>query len=332
MPRDRHPSYARQPRGVTPATNHIPMPTPIPEPPQNPIRIGIIGGSGLGDTFAPPGSPQVKAVHHPDTPFGKPSGPITQVELGGTDAFLLQRHGPGHLLNPSAVPYRANIFALKALGVTHLLASGAVGSLREDLHPRDLVIVDQVIDKTYRRANTFYEKAAVHVELSSPFCPVMRKWLLEAAQRMDRPATVHDFGAYVCMEGPSFSTQAESIWHRKIGGDLIGMTCMPEARLAREAEIAYALIAMPTDYDGWRPRKQIGADPLNLLEEIIGNLREASAASLKLIEAALADLSVLQRQACPAHEALSLGIWSDKSMIDPEEVQRLAPLWGRHFQ
>ncbi len=297
-----------------------------------PIRIGIIGGSGLGDTFAPPGSPSVKQVHDVDTPFGKPSGPITEVEISGIDVFLLQRHGPGHLLNPTAVPYRANIFALKALGITHLLATGATGSLREDLAPRDLVIVDQIIDKTTRRANTFYEHAAVHVEFSTPFCPVVRKWLLEAAQRVDRTSDVHDLGTYVCMEGPAFSTQAESIWHRSLGGDLIGMTAMPEAKLAREAEIAYALIALPTDYDSWRNREDPDGDPLSLLEEIIGNLKQASAASMDLIKAALADLSILRREACPAHEALALGIWSDKSMIDPAEIKRLAQLWGRHFK
>ncbi|MEM8738655.1 MAG: MTAP family purine nucleoside phosphorylase [Planctomycetota bacterium] len=324
------------------------------------LTIGIIGGSGLGDTFA---TEARAAVHEVDTPFGRPSGPITVVDWSGVEVCLLQRHGPGHLLNPTAVPYRANIYAMKSLGVTHLLASGATGSLREGIHPGELVVVDQVVDKTTRRANTFYEDAAVHVEFSEPFCPVMRRWLLAAAERAEPPhganTVVHDRGTYVCMEGPAFSTRAESAWHRQLGGDLIGMTAMPEARLAREAEIAYALIAMPTDYDSWKPRaskhapesesspepsaEQPPAHPLeagpapsaeegmSLLEEIIGNLHKATAANLALIKAALRDLTILRENPSPAHDALALGIWSDKAQLDPREVERLGVLWGRHF-
>lgn len=302
-------------------------------PPANPLKIGIIGGSGLGDTF---GSDQVIATHEPDTPFGKPSGPITVVDWAGVEVCLLQRHGPGHVLNPTAVPYRANIYAMKALGVTHLLASGATGSLREHLHPGELCIADQVVDKTYRRANTFYEHAAVHVGFSSPFCPVMRQWLLDAAQRLpaegeDGQVNVHDGGTYVCMEGPVFSTRAESEWHRQLGGDLIGMTVMPEAKLAREAEIAYALIALPTDYDSWKPHDP-NQPQHDLLMEIIGNLKKASAAGLALMKAALSDMSALREQPSPAHAALALGIWSDKTKVDPAEVKRLDVLWGRYFE
>ncbi|MEO0514961.1 MAG: MTAP family purine nucleoside phosphorylase [Planctomycetota bacterium] len=303
------------------------------QPKNSPLKIGIIGGSGLGDTF---GSDAVKTTHDLDTPFGKPSGPITAVEWSGVEVCLLQRHGPGHVLNPTAVPYRANIYAMKALGVTHLLASGATGSLREHLHPGELCIADQVVDKTYKRDNTFFEKAAVHVEFSSPFCPVMRRWLLEAAKQLAAEGeaghvNVHDGGTYVCMEGPVFSTRAESEWHRQLGGDLIGMTVMPEAKLAREAELAYALIALPTDYDSWKPHAP-GSDPMGLLQEIIGNLKKASAAGVALMKTALADLSVLRAEPSPAHSALALGIWSDKSQIDPAEIKRLEVLWGRYFQ
>lgn len=299
---------------------------------QKPLKIGVIGGSGLGDTF---GADAARAVHEPDTPFGKPSSPITVVEWSGVEVCLLQRHGPGHLLNPTAVPYRANVFAMKALGVTHLLASGATGSLREHLRPGDLVIADQVVDKTTKRPNTFYEKAAVHVEFSEPFCPVMRRWLLEAAKRLpaegqEGHAEVHDGGTYVCMEGPVFSTRAESAWHRQLGGDLIGMTAMPEAKLAREAEIAYALIGLPTDYDCWRPTDP-GVAQHELLQEIIGNLKKASGAGVALMKAALSDLSRLREEPSPAHNALALGIWSEKSRIDPSEIQKLAVLWGRYF-
>jgi 5'-methylthioadenosine phosphorylase len=298
------------------------------------LKIGLIGGSGLGETFTASGNDAVKATHELDTPFGRPSGPITVVEWSGVEVCLLQRHGPGHVLNPAAVPYRANVFALKQLGVTHLLASGATGSLREHLHPGELVLVDQFVDKTDGRPRTFFEQAAVHVEFAEPCCPVMRGWLKAAAGRMDSPVTVHDSGTYVCMEGPSFSTRAESDWHRQLGGDLIGMTALPEARLAREAEMAYALIAMPTDYDCWKPHPSGGpGNPgkQDLLMEIIGNLKKATAANLALIRAALADLSPLRDQPSPAHCALALGIWSDKSMLDPEEVERLGPLWGKYF-
>jgi 5'-methylthioadenosine phosphorylase len=290
-----------------------------------PIKIAIIGGTGLGEKLGlEPGR-----TLDVDTPFGRPSAPLTITRWEGVEIVLLQRHGVGHVLNPSAVPYRANLFALKSLGVTHILASGATGSLREELEPGHLVVVDQVIDKTYRRANTFYERAAVHVEFAEPFCPVMRQWLHDAADRLDG-VRVHHGGTYVCMEGPAFSTRAESDVHRQWGGDLIGMTVMPEARLAREAEIAYALIAMPTDYDCWRPHEP-GVSAQALLEEIIGNLNTATANNVALMREALKDLSLLAQQPSPAHSALALGIWSQKDRLDPAEVARLAPLWGKYF-
>lgn len=292
------------------------------------IRIGIIGGSGLGEALGGEVGRQVT----PDTPFGPPSAPITLTTWQGVEIALLQRHGLGHTIPPTFVPYRANIYALKALGCTHVIASGATGSLREDIAPGDLVIADQVIDKTTQRISTFYEKAAVHVEFAEPFCPVMRQWLLAAAERLGDgfDGRVHRAGTYVCMEGPAFSTRAESEMHRQWGGDLIGMTVMPEARLAREAELAYALIALPTDYDCWRPHDP-NVPQMQLLQEIIGNLRKASAAGIDLMKQALRDLSLLREQPSPAHSALNLGIWSDKSRLDPQEIKRLGTLWGRHF-
>jgi 5'-methylthioadenosine phosphorylase len=309
------------------------------------IKIGIIGGTGLGEALGTEGGRQQLI----DTPFGKPSAPLLSTQWHGSEIAILPRHGIGHLLNPSQVPYRANLFALKAAGVTHILASGATGSLREHIGPGHLVIVDQVIDKTYRRANTFYERAAVHVELAEPFCPVMRSWLLEAASRADmivRPnrcappdlaaepegakVVLHAGGTYVCMEGPAFSTRAESKMHRAWGGDLIGMTVMPEARLAREAEIAYAMIAMPTDFDCWRRRPADG-NPQALLEEIQANLATATQNNIRLMKAALGNVARLQQTASPAHSALALGVWSDRSRIDRAEVERLWPLWGKYF-
>jgi 5'-methylthioadenosine phosphorylase len=291
-----------------------------------PLKIGIIGGTGLGEALTLEGGEPIEV----DTPFGPPSAPIVQTQWEGVDIAILHRHGAGHVFNPSTVPYRANLFALKSLGVTHIVASGATGSLREDIHPGELVIVDQIIDKTHKRANTFFDYAAVHVEFAEPFCPVMRQWLLDASAAVDH-TTVHDKGTYVCMEGPAFSTRAESHMHRAWGGDLIGMTAMPEARLAREAEIAYAMIAMPTDYDCWRPH-DTHAQPQALLTEILGNLRKATEANLALIRQALCDVSTLRRTPSPAHQALKLGIWSNKSMIPRAEVERLAVLWGRYFE
>lgn len=299
------------------------------------IRIGIIGGSGLGDALAP--GTEKGESHDIDTPFGKPAAPLLATQWHGVDLVICQRHGIGHVFNPSQVPYRANIYALKSLGVTHIIASGAVGSLRENIHPGDLAIADQVIDKTHKRATTFFEHAAVHTELAEPFCPVMRRWLLESAKRMNASTsgggvTVHDHATYVCMEGPQFSTKAESNMHRAWGGDLIGMTVMPEAKLAREAEMAYALIALPTDYDCWKPHpRKAGQSQQQLLSEIIGNLNMATDRAIQLMRTALQDVSMLESERSPAHDALKLAIWSDKSKISPDEAARLQLLWGKYF-
>lgn len=291
------------------------------------MNIAVIGGSGLGAAL---GEEAVVRSHDVDTPFGKPSSPIVETVWDGTPVFLLQRHGIGHTLNPGAVPYRANLFALKTLGVTHVLASGATGSLREDFVPGELVVCDQLIDRTRHRPATFFERAAVHVEFAEPFCPVMRRWLLAAAEKLDGNTRVHRAGTYVCMEGPAFSTAAESKMHRQLGGDLIGMTACPEAKLAREAELAYALVAMPTDFDAWKPHDPERSRE-SLLREIIGNLQKATAANLALMKTALADVSMLRDGGSPAHDALSLGIWSDKAKIDPAEIEKLRPLWGKYF-
>jgi 5'-methylthioadenosine phosphorylase len=243
------------------------------------------------------------------------------------------------------VPYRANLFALKELGCTHVSASGAVGSLREEFRPRDLVIPDQIIDKTYKRANTFYEKAAVHVEFAEPFCAVLRQILVEAAGAASRTLPdsgsqylVHGRGCYVCMEGPAFSSRAESLMHRLWGGDLIGMTAMPEAKLAREAEISYALVALVTDYDCWRNKPAAATGEVEkskdeLLKEIIGNLAAATQNAMEVIKRAIRILAERREKLppSPAHSALKLGIWSEKGRIDREEVKRLGPLWMKYF-
>lgn len=295
------------------------------------VHIGVIGGTGLGDRLFGRGAGSVAKLTDtvcPETPFGTPSGPIqTGILADGSRISLLARHGDGHVLNPHEVPYRANVFALKMLGVTHVIASGAVGSLREEIQPGHLALVDQFIDRTDGRPRTFYEHAAVHVEFAEPCCPVMRRWLADAAGAAG--IDVHTRATYVCMEGPAFSTRAESEMHRKWGGDVIGMTALPEAKLAREAELAYALIALPTDYDCWRPHDQPAAN--SLLQEIMANLERATNACVTLIRQALSDVAPIATQTSPAHRALDLAVWSDTTKIDEGEIERLRPLWGRCF-
>ncbi len=301
------------------------------------IRVGIIGGTGLGEALLEGMEPGGVKSHDIDTPFGRPSAPIVTGRFGDVPIALLKRHGDGHHLNPAAVPYRANVYALKALGCTHLVASGATGSLRQEIAPGDLVLCDQLIDRTSGRERTFYERAAVHVEFADPCCPILRGWLLGAGRSVPE-VTIHPAGTYVCMEGPSFSTRAESHLHRAWGADVVGMTALPEARLAREAQIAYALIALPTDYDCWRRPETPDEDQTpapdqdSLLAEIMGNLTRAVDASIRLIKAALADVSPLRAVPSRAHDALRLAIWSDKSAIDPDEIKRLDVLWGEHFR
>jgi 5'-methylthioadenosine phosphorylase len=289
------------------------------------VMLGVIGGTGLGEALGALGTGQ---VHEVETPFGRPSGPITVTDIGGVPVALLSRHGEGHLLNPSRVPYRANIFALKVLGVTHILASGAVGSLREELAPKTLVIPDQVMDKTFRRAGTFYEDLAVHVELASPFCATLRNLLVKGGTGLS--TRVHQGGTYVCMEGPQFSSRAESELHRAWGASLIGMTVMPEAKLAREAEICYALVALPTDYDCWRTHA-VHADQAKLIEEILGNVKIATQNALELIRRTIPGVAAVAEKACPCQSALALAIWSDRARIPAEVKDRLRPLLGKYL-
>jgi len=288
-------------------------------------RIGIIGGSGLGDAILARGEGERV---HVETPFGPPSDAVILSQWGKVEVAFLSRHGPGHLLNPSSVPYRANIFALKKLDVSAILASGATGSLREDIEPGHLVLCDQVIDRTFRRAGTFFDAGIVaHIELSEPFCPGLRAVLSQSGAGLG--TTVHHAGTYVCMEGPAFSTRAESQMHRQWGGDLIGMTAMPEARLAREAEICYALIALPTDYDCWRPVPD-GHRPEEVMPQILANLRKATDNAIALIEKALPKLTA-ERPPCGCGDALKLAIWSDRTRIDAMVRRRLEPLVGRYL-
>jgi 5'-methylthioadenosine phosphorylase len=288
--------------------------------PQRPM-LGIIGGTGMAEALGALGAGE---HHRVDTPFGPPSSPITIVELGGAPVALLPRHGEGHRYPPGKVPYRANIFALKAVGVTHLLATSAAGSLREEIRPGELVVPDQIIDRTVRRESTFFEDLAVHVELALPFCNSLRKVLLSARAE----SKVHDGATYVCMEGPQFSTRAESDLHRAWGAQLIGMTLMPEAKLAREAELCYAAVNLVTDYDCWRPHPtELGAQ--ELIEEIVTNLRTTTGAALALLKASLPAVQSLAASGCPCQAALERAIFTSGTHIHEDTRKELDLLLRR---
>ena len=284
--------------------------------------IGIIGGTGLGDALA---ERMIDTeLHDIDTPFGTPSTPVLVGRFGKRTIALLNRHGRGHKLSPSEVPFAANVFALKKLGVRTMISSGAVGSLQDKIVPGDLVVVDQFVDKTFRRTGTFFDGfGAVHCEMTEPACGRVRRVLINAAKGTD--FNTHPKGTYVCMEGPQFSTRAESLMHRAWGCDLIGMTAMPEAKLAREAQICYALIALVSDYDCWKPHK--GDDKQTLLKEIIANLQTATDNCLALIEAVLEGDRELLSDSCHCRKSLDLAVWTDRGRIETDKEEELKVLF-----
>jgi 5'-methylthioadenosine phosphorylase len=284
--------------------------------------IGLIGGSGLGDIL----QQQLQDVSEVamDTPFGLPSGKILTGVFAGKRIAFINRHGSGHKFSPSTVPYAANIFALKKLGVNTVIASGAVGSLKKSIKPKDIVIVDQVIDKTFKRQNSFFDNiAAVHCELAHPYCRRLQDAFLNAAEAVS--STVHSNAAYICMEGPQFSTRAESLMHQKWGGQLIGMTAMPEAKLAREAQMCFVLIALISDYDCWQEPKG-EKDAQTLLQEIIGNLNQATANAIELTKAVLQSGQTLCDDNCPCRKSLQLAVWTKPEQIAPKHSDILKVL------
>lgn len=285
--------------------------------------IGIIGGTGLGDALGE----HITDVESCsiETPFGIPSANIMVGKLGKRKIAFLNRHGNGHKLSPSEVPYSANIFAMKKLGVHTVISSGAVGSLRKEIAPGDLVLVDQFIDKTFKRQSSFFGGfGAVHCEMSEPACGRIRKLLCDAAETID--IQTHSKGTYICMEGPQFSTRAESLMHQRWGGDLIGMTAMPEAKLAREAQICYALIALPSDYDCWRVHKE-QKDKQTLLKEIMSNLQTATNNCLKLVKTIMQIEEELVCEDCSCRKSLDLAVWTDKSQINAVDKEKLKVLF-----
>ncbi|MBI5732323.1 MAG: S-methyl-5'-thioadenosine phosphorylase [Candidatus Magasanikbacteria bacterium] len=210
------------------------------------IKIAVIGGSGLDDTRILKNTEEITL----ETPFGQTSSPLINGEIAGHKVVVLARHGKNHTILPTKVPFRANLWALKQVGCTHILATTACGSLREEIKPRDLVFIDQFIDFTKHRPLTFHEKEVVHTAMAEPFCPFLRRILSETAKEMGVPH--HDKGTIITIEGPRFSTGAESRMFRTWGADVINMSTVPEVVLARELKICYASIAMATDYDSWR--------------------------------------------------------------------------------
>jgi 5'-methylthioadenosine phosphorylase len=285
--------------------------------------IGIIGGSGLGDALSGRLT-DIKSISM-ETPFGKCSDAVIVGKFSNKKIAFINRHGEGHKLSPGDVPYAANIFAMKKLGVHTLIASGAVGSLREEITPKELVLPDQIIDKTFRRKNSFFEGvAAVHCEMAQPICNRLRRIVYDAAKNIG--VKTHEKGTYICMEGPQFSTRAESLMHRTWGGDLIGMTAMPEAKLAREAQMCYVLIALASDYDCWRPH-EANKDKQTLLKEIIGNLHKATENAIKLIETVLQNADEIVAQNCHCRKSLELAMWTANDRVSGKDKERFKVLF-----
>ncbi len=286
----------------------------------NRAQIGIIGGSGLYQMEA---LKNVKAVAVA-TPFGKPSGKFVLGRLEGTPVAFLPRHGVGHHILPSEINFRANIYALKQLGVTRIISVSAVGSMKKEIAPGHIVVPDQFYDLTKGRSSTFFGNGIVaHVSFANPICPQLAKTVAEAGESAG--ATVHRGGTYLCMEGPQFSTRAESDIHRTWNVDVIGMTNATEAKLAREAEICYVTLALSTDYDCWH----VSEEPVTT-EMVIKMLLANVALSKKMIQTAVKTVSLLPRN-CRCGEALKNAIMTDPRLITNKQKKDLRPIIGKYL-
>lgn len=280
--------------------------------------IGIIGGSGL---YQMEGLANVEAISV-ETPFGRPSDRIRLGTLEGRRVAFLARHGEGHRILPSEINFRANIFALKSLGVARILSASAVGSMREEIHPMDLVVPDQFIDRTRHRADTFFgQGVAAHIAFADPVCPDLRRHVLEAAA--GHFPRIHPAGTYLCMEGPQFSTRAESQLYRSWGVHVIGMTNLTEAKLAREAEMCYATLALVTDYDCWHEEHDAVT-----VETVIGYLQKNARAAQEAIRAAVRALP--EEPPCSCGRALENAIITHRTHIPAARLKELALLIGRY--
>jgi 5'-methylthioadenosine phosphorylase len=283
-------------------------------------QVGVIGGSGLYDIKGLKGVKEVNI----DTPFGKPSDTITIGKLEGVGITFLPRHGQGHRLTPSEVPYRANIYAMKSLGVEWLISVNAVGALKYKFKPGHLVVPDQLIDLTRNRVNTFFgEGIVVHIPFADPFCPVLSGILFRAGKRLE--ADIHPKGTCVAIEGPAFSTRAESKLYCSWDADIVGMTSSPEARLAREAEICYASIAGVTDYDSWQDQ----AEPLSV-DFILETLRQNVDAIKEIIKLAVTWLP--DERSCDCGRAMKVAIATDAKFIPAGQKKKLALLVGKYLK
>ena len=281
--------------------------------------IGIIGGSGL---YRMDGL-RITSRRDTDTPFGKPSGPLVRGTISGVPVLFLARHGEGHSFTPSEVPYRANLWALKEAGASAVISASAVGSLQEAHKPGQLRLVRQFIDKTKSRKDTFFGEGIVaHVAFAEPVCPCLTELLLRVGRGLQLP--IEDGASYVCMEGPAFSTKAESLLHRSWGADLIGMTQATEAKLARELELCFATIAMVTDYDAWH-EEEAAVD----LSSVLAVLKANAAMVQRLIAAAVESMKEY-RPACHCRETLKNAIMTAPELVPDATRSRLDPIISKY--
>jgi len=284
------------------------------------VQIGIIGGSGLYDMAEVTDRREITVT----TPFGDPSGPYVIGTLRGKRVAFLSRHGAGHRLSPSELNFRANIFGMKTIGVEYILSASAVGSLKQEYKPLDIVIPDQFIDRTRGRISTFFGRGLVaHIAFAHPFCTVLSDVALTSGKTAG--ATIHKGGTYVCMEGPQFSTLAESKLYRSWGADIIGMTNLQEAKLAREAEICYTTIALVTDYDCWHPDH----DSVTV-EMIVANLMQNAKTAQQIIAGAVDRLPF--ERTCECASALKFALITRPEAIPETTARELAPLVGKYLQ
>jgi len=283
------------------------------------VAIGIIGGSGLYEMEG------LKVIDEVclETPFGKPSDAYILGELEGRKVAFLPRHGRGHRISPSELNFRANIWGMKKLGVDTIIAVSAVGSMKKEIEPGHMVIIDQFFDRTKGRVATFFNDGIVaHITFADPVCPELRKNLIASGKKVG--ATVHEKGTYLCMEGPQFSTRAESNLYRQWGVDVIGMTNLQEAKLAREAEICYATIALSTDYDCWHE----GHEDVTI-EAVLSVLQKNVETAKKMVREAVALVSA--GRSCGCRSSLKHAILTDRSKIPPETKTRLEIIAGKYW-
>ncbi|MFW6134294.1 MAG: S-methyl-5'-thioadenosine phosphorylase [Elusimicrobiota bacterium] len=284
------------------------------------ISTGVIGGSGL---YKIEGIENIDEIQV-ETPFGNPSDKIITGDMQGKKICFLPRHGRGHFIPPSEVNYRANIFALKKIGVERIISVSACGSLKETIKPKHLVIPDQIYDRTKMRVSTFFEKGLVaHIQFDKPYCHDLSGVIYKNAKKQNAAGDIHLGGTYVCIEGPQFSTVSESRIYRKYGFDIIGMTNLPEAKLAREAEMCYATIGMVTDYDVWKEGEEVSVDV------VVANLMHNVERVKKIIKETVRNMPT--RTECTCRQALKNSIQTKKDKRDKKIIKKLSPIVKKYI-